>query len=166
MKNKLSIYLAGAMEKADKLGEEWREAVTPFLEDLGLEVLNPVLFEPHQLRGLQPKRLPEGYTHWHELRHAPEKYLQRRCRKYMHRIIHYDVTTVVQNADAVLVLWDEATSRGGGTHAELTYAHTNNIPVFCVEEFPMPTWPWACCTHITNTWAEMYGFLAQEFGDE
>jgi hypothetical protein len=166
MKKKLSIYLAGAMEKANKLGSEWREAVTPFLEDLGLEVLNPVLFEPEQLRGLQPKRLPEGYTHWHDLRHASDEHLRVRFKKYMRRIINYDINIVKSEADFILVLWDESAAKGAGTHAELTEAFLHNKPVYCVEYSPLPAWAYACCSHIRKNWDEMYKLLAQEFGDE
>lgn len=154
------------MEKAEKLGEEWRDAVTPFLEELDLEVLNPVLFEPEQLKGLQPKRLPEGYKHWHDLRNASEPHLRQRFKKYMHRIIKYDMNTVKNNTDFVLVYWDESCGQGAGTHAELTMAFLNNIPVYAVEVAQMPAWAYACCSHICSDWKGMYQLLSQEFGPE
>ena len=61
-KKKLTAYLAGALEAAADLGAGWRTEITPFLEEQGFEVLNPWEFEPFQLKGLQPNRLPEFYT--------------------------------------------------------------------------------------------------------
>lgn len=166
MKKKLSIYLAGGMEKAEGLGAEWREAVTPFLEDLGLRVLNPVEFEPEQLKGLFPKRLPEGYSHWHELRHAKEVHLIERFKKYMRRIVNYDMSVVKNESDFVLCLWNDSAASGAGTHAELTMAFLHNKPVYCLEINSLPAWAYACCSHIRSSWEDLYALLAQEFGDE
>ena len=75
------IYLVSGMEKEKNLGAGWREDITPKLEELGFEVLNPVLFEKDQLKGLHLNRLPESFkgrngdivrpTFWHQLKLAP-----------------------------------------------------------------------------------------------
>jgi hypothetical protein len=172
VRSKLSVYLAGAMENANKLGAGWRKDLTPFLESLDLTVLNPCEFEPHQLKGLQPNRLPEYYTdfegnqvkpkYWHELKNAKERHLYNRFLKYMRRIIHYDMRLVAK-VDYVVVLWDEATSKGAGTHAELTEAFLNNIPVYCVALTDIPAWCKACCTEIFLDFESLKEFLKEEF---
>lgn len=44
-KNRLNnqrVYLAGAMDRAPDRGNGWRDNITPFLEDLGVVVFNPI----------------------------------------------------------------------------------------------------------------------------
>nr|VFK64669.1 MAG: hypothetical protein BECKTUN1418D_GA0071000_12791 [Candidatus Kentron sp. TUN] len=132
-KEKLSVYLVGAIEAEKDLGAAWRDALTPFLEDLDLEVLDPVNSEPMQLKGSDIKRLPEHYTdlygekhkpkHWHELKNAAEPHLYARFIRHMRNIIKYDIDVVQNKSDFLICYWTETTSRGAGTHSELTYAH-------------------------------------------
>lgn len=172
-RKKLTVYLAGAMEAAVDLGAGWRDELTPFLHQLGLEVLNPCEFEPQQLKGLRPNRLPDYYTNlhgerikprfWHELKQASEPHLYRRFLKYMRRIIHYDIKVVENQVDYVVVYWDAATGKGAGTHAELTTAFLRNIPVYCVAACEMPAWAKACCSEIFLNFTDLKEFLKEEF---
>lgn len=170
---KLKVYLIGAMEAAPKLGAGWRNKLTPFLVELGLEVLNPVEFEPEQLKGLQPNRLPDSFItttgtkkvpkFWHDLKLAKEPRLYNRFLKYMRRIIHFDINVVQNEADYIICHWDEATGKGAGTHSELTTAFLRNIPVYCVKDGPMPAWAMACCTEIFDNFDDLKEFLKEEF---
>lgn len=36
------VYLAGAMDRVSDRGNGWRDEITPFLEDLGIAVFNPI----------------------------------------------------------------------------------------------------------------------------
>jgi len=175
-KNKLTTYLCGAMEAAKNLGAGWRAEITPFLEELGLEVLNPVEFEPHQLKGLQPNRLPEFYTdfhgnqvkpeYWHELKNAQEKHLYKRFLKYMRRIIQYDMRLVRNEVDFIIVLWDKNAAKGAGTHAEMTEGFLQNLPIYCVAKSDIPAWAKATCTEIFLSFDELRDFLKEEFDYE
>ena len=40
--NKQRVYLAGAMDRVPDRGSTWRDNITPFLEQLGIEVFNPI----------------------------------------------------------------------------------------------------------------------------
>ena len=171
---KLTCYLAGAMEAAENLGSGWRDKITPFLKTLNLDVLNPCEFEPQQLKGLRPNRLPDYFmdgtkkvylTHWHELKNASEPQLYNRFLKYMRRIINYDIGLVENNTDLVIVLWDKAASKGAGTHAELTAAFRHNIPVYCVATSDIPAWAKACCTDIFLTFEALQEKLKEDFGE-
>lgn len=172
-KKKLVVYLAGAMEQAEDLGAGWRTAITPFLEKLNLDILNPCEFEPLQLKGLQPNRLPEYFTningerikprHWHELKNAQESSLYNRFLKYMKRIIQYDIKMIRHQVDCVVVYWTKDTAKGAGTHAELTEAFLRNIPVYCVANTDVPAWTKACCTEIFLTFDDLKKFLIDEF---
>lgn len=39
---KQRVYLAGAIDRVSDRGKEWRDVITPFLQDLGLTVFNPL----------------------------------------------------------------------------------------------------------------------------
>lgn len=175
MKHQLTCYLASAMEAAKDLGSGWRSDITPFLKELDFEVLNPVLFEPKQLEGLHPSKLPSEITnkytgeiftptHWHQLKLAKEKPLFKRFLRYMRRIISYDIKVVTQKADIIICYWNRETQFGAGTHSELTYGFLTGKEIYCVEEAPMPGWAMACCTRIFPTFEELKVFLKEEFG--
>lgn len=168
MSKKLAIYLAGGMENDKNLGAGWRDKVTPSLLELGFAILNPCEFEPDQLKGLHTSRLPdklkteEGKNvkpkHWHHLKQAPRDssyYL--RFKKYMQRIIKYDLSIIKEEVDIVICYWTKATAKGAGTHSELTYAFINNIPVFVVLEpgTELPGWIHGCTTKIFDTFDEL-----------
>lgn len=40
--NKSRVYLAGAMDRVPDRGMTWRAAITPFFEEMGVEVFNPI----------------------------------------------------------------------------------------------------------------------------
>lgn len=176
MSRKLTVYLAGAMEASNDLGAGWRAELTPFLQKCGLTVLNPCEFEPEQLKGLRPGRLPDYFTdlhgnkvkpkHWHELKSASEPELYARFLKYMRRIIHYDAKIVSQESDYVICLWNEAAGKGAGTHSELTLAFIHGIPVYCVATCTMPAWAKGCCTDIFLTMDALRAKLRDEFDVE
>ena len=176
MKKKLSIYLAGGMEASNNLGADWREKITPVIENLGLEVLNPVKFEPAQLKGLRPRNLPDTVTgangkqikvsHWHDLKYATEPHFYKRFLTYMRRIIKYDIGIVCKEADYVVCYWNDTASKGAGTHGELTYSFMENKPVYCVATKEMPAWAKACCTEIFESFDRLNNFLADEFGED
>lgn len=175
MKNKLTIYLGGSIEMAKDLGVGWRESITPFLEDLGLEVLDPTLLEFGQFKGLRPKRLPDSLetrkgetispTYWHDLKHAKDERLQKRFLKYIRRIIKFDMGVVRNEADYLLCYWDNATARGAGTHAEITEAFLHNKPVYIVEKAELPAWIRGCATKVFSNFKDAQEFLSEEFED-
>lgn len=173
---KFSIYLGGAMEKAKDLGAHWRTELTPFLEGLGFEVLNPNLFEPRQLKNLKPNRLPEYLETrdnltikpkcWHDLKFAKDDRLFARFQKYMQRIIRFDLSLVRNETSYMIVLWDTPASQGAGTHAEITEAFMNNVPVYMVATTEVPAWLLGGITKLFNDFDELKGFLMDEFEKE
>lgn len=166
MREKPSVYLAGRMDHDVNKGHEWRDDMQPFLENLGFTVLNPYLFEPRQLMGLRPGRLPKEYKHWTQLRHSPNKDHQDRFVRYMRRIIKYDLDVIKNEVDIVVVKWDEGCRDGAGTHSELTLAWDLNIPVYCIEEYPMPNWARGCCEKVFKTIDEIKLFINEEYGQD
>jgi len=159
--DKPTVYLAGGMENSKNLGAGWRSELTPKLEALGIKVLNPVLFEQEQLKGLKIRMLPEKFIggdgklvrpkHWHQLKLAPRSsHLYKRFQRYMQNIIRYDIQVVQEYTDFVVCFWTHETSKGAGTHSELTTAFINNVPVYVVleEGVAFPGWAHGCTNEI------------------
>lgn len=177
---KLKIYLAGAMECAKDLGAGWRDKISKYLNDkYKVDIYNPVEFEPQQLEGLRPSRLPESFIsrdgktvkpkHWHEMKLAPRDSCHyRRNKKYGRRIIHYDMRTVAK-MDYLIVYWTKATADGAGTHSECTEAFLNNIPVYMVVEKGInpPGWAEWTTTEVfdNDNFDALYSFLEEELGN-
>ncbi len=161
---KPKIYLAGRMDFNVPFHARWRKEITPFLEKLGFDVLNPYDLEPLQLAGLRPGRLPDGYKHWYEFGDSDNPILQERFKRYMRKIIMYDIGVVKREADIIIVLWDKHCAHGAGTHSELTYALEAGKPVYCVKTAKkMPSWARACTEEIFNNFGELKAFLKKEF---
>ena len=177
MKKKLAVYLAGAIEKAADEGVGWRNEITPFLKELDLDVLDPCALEAEKLKNFQPNRLPEFIIHirtkekipcihWHQLKNADAEHLRKRFKKYMRRIIKYDIGVIRKSADYLIVYWDKNTGKGAGTHGEVTDSFLRGIPVYCVAEVDPPAWIVGCCEEIFFTFDDLKKFLQEEFGDE
>ena len=162
MRKKPIAYLAGRMS-GDAADLQWRKDLTPFLETLGWDVANPYDFEPHQLKGLKPGRLPDGYKHWYELKNATEPNLKARFLNYMRRIIKYDMNMIKSNVDYVVAHWTENCKTGAGTQSELTLAFDRGIPVYCVASAELPAWTVGCCERIFKDFDELRAFLQAEF---
>ena len=165
MKAKPKVYLAGRMS-SDPADKEWRDSLTPFLENLGFDVLNPYILEPLQLKGLRPKQLPDGIKHWYDLRKSDDKNHYSRFKRYIRAIIKYDIKLVINKADIVIVRWSPNCASGAGTHSEITYAFMNDKPVYLVEEHEMPTWTEGCIEEKFKTFDDLKSFFTKEFGSE
>jgi len=172
--NQPTVYLAGGMENAKNLGAGWRDTLTPRLEILGIKVLNPILFEQEQLKGLKIRMLPEKFRgidgkivrpkHWHQLKLAPRtSHLYKRFQRYMQNIIRYDIQIVTECTDFVVCHWTNETSKGAGTHSELTAAFMTNVPVYVVlkDGIAFPGWAHGCTTEIFSTFDELVDKLSK-----
>lgn len=172
---KQTIYTIGAMEKAENMGAGWRNRLTPFLEELGFEVLNPTEFEPEQLKGLQPNRLPESYTdlfgnkckptHWHHLKFASEPHLRKRFKKYMQHIVRYDMNIVKNVADIMVAYWDEFAGKGAGSHSEITHAFLYGKPIYMIATTEIPAWLTGIVTEIFLSEEDFKKFMSEEYGE-
>jgi hypothetical protein len=64
--NNQRVYLAGAMDRVADRGNGWRDNITPFLEDLGIIVFNPI--KKPTIVGQEDEK-----THKHKLKLKAEK---------------------------------------------------------------------------------------------
>jgi hypothetical protein len=179
MKDKLSIYLVGAIEMAKDSGLGWREEITPFLEELGLNVINPVLLENEQLKGCHLNTIPEYYedflgkrhktTQWHDLLQSRTdteegKVLYNRALKYMRKIIEFDCDIVNTKADIILCYWNEALKNGAGSQSELTLGYLKGIPIYTVATCRMAAWARGCSSTVELNWDAMKERLIKDYG--
>jgi hypothetical protein len=174
---RLKIYEAGGMENETNMGASWRDTLSAHLsEKYNVKIYNPVEFEPEQLEGLRPSRLPSEFTartgktikpkHWHDLKFAARtSTTYSRFKRYMRQIIHYDINLIETDVDYVICYWTEGASKGAGTHSELTAAFRKHIPVFTVVQkgVDFPGWLEGCSTRVFDSFEELYKFLEEEF---
>lgn len=149
------VYLAGAIEYSPDLGRGWRRELASFLSgDLGHRVYDPAEDERKSLTEEEQKNLrawkATDFVHF-----------QTAIRK----IIEWDLN-MVGRSDYIVCLMDEYAMKGGGTSAELTFAHRHNIPVYAVTALPVAGisgWILACCTRVFGSFEELRVFLKNHY---
>ncbi len=150
-------FLCGAMEYATDGGRAWRERMRLWLqESLNHRVYDPTveskrIFSAEELAGLATWKTTDV----------------ERFRRVMRVAITRDLDVMANQADYVICLWDEAATRGGGTHAELTAANRKGIPVYMVTEIPaeeISGWILACVDRLFGNFEELKSFLATTYG--
>ena len=150
-------YLSGAMEQAPEEGQEWRSEITDWLKcELGHRVLNPVLMSRETAKLENAK----NYRDW-KLDH-PEKF-----KSFIRKIIRSDINAVVSEADYLICLWDKFVIKGGGTHAEVTFAYWYKKPVYLInnlEAYPLSSWIEACSDYVFNDFKSLKKTLIDLYG--
>ena len=177
MDKKLKCYLAGAMEACKDLGAGWRATLTPLLEKLNIDVLDPFALECGKLKEFRPNSKLKPYDHWrtdetikphywHQLKNAPlGSRLRNRFTTYMNAIKQFDLDIVKNKCDMVIVLWDENAMKGAGTHAELEAAFSVNKPIYAVCKCDLPAWLASNITVEFKDFADLMVFLNEEYGE-
>lgn len=149
-------YLAGAIEKAPDNGAAWREEISQFLENrLGHSVFNPCREESHILT-------PEEFRNFRGWKSGNMP----RFREVMHKIIHTDLSTLLNKVDYIICLWDEHVQGGGGTQGELTMAFWHKIPVYLVTDIPVSeisSWILGCTTELFSDFESLKTFLLDKY---
>ena len=59
----------------------------------------------------------------------PEKF-----KLFIQKIIRSDINAVISEADYLICLWDKFVIKGGGTHAEVTFAYWYKKPVYLISK--------------------------------
>ncbi len=149
------VYLAGAIEYAPDQGRGWRREIAPFLrERLGHRVYDPAEDERKSLTEEERRNLRAWKTS--DLA---------RFRKALRKVIAFDLE-VVSKADYIVCLWDEYALKGGGTSAEVTFAHRRGIPVYLVgpEDLSgVSGWILACCEEAFPGFDQLKSFLESRY---
>lgn len=154
-----SIYLSGGMQFADGLGTGWRKLTSARLKEM-------------QYYPIDIARMDEEYTkRYGQLYFMSDRknHLQYKS-NFRRHFIHADVQLVINDSDALIVLYDESVRRGAGTTSEVHEAYKNDIPVFLVSAYEdwhneVPGWMQAETTKIFSSFEELYSYLdALPFG--
>lgn len=143
MSNKLygsRVYLAGPMDRVKDGGIEWREDLTPFLQDLGIIVLDPckkptsLAYEGKEQREIRRKLL--------------RNYKFNECAKQMKEIRRVDLR-MVDVSDFLITYWDMDVHICG-TLEEVFWANREKKPVLvmCKQgKKEMPHWMFGVLPH-------------------
>jgi hypothetical protein len=147
-----TVYLAGAIEHAPDNGAGWRRELGAWIrETLGHDVLDPSEHDFQQLTDEERARFREWKLS-DPARFAP----------LIHRIIDHDLRLLVERTDYVVVRWCGDTTRGGGTHGELTVCRLLGIPVYLkldVARAEVSSWILGCADETFEDWDALRAFL-------
>jgi hypothetical protein len=150
-----NIYLSGGMQFAENEGADWRRDVSKWLKETGYFPLDICA-------------LDQAYAakYGHFLRNInKDDYLQRKSNIRKH-FIETDLNLVVNDSDALFVLYDESVRRGAGTISECQIAFSNDIPVFVISawedwENEVPGWLQALSTKIFTSFTSLEIYMKQ-----
>jgi hypothetical protein len=150
---RVTAYLSGGMQYADRRGAGWRHVMGAWLrEELGHVSIDPVERSNRLMRSM---------------RKAGARLTGKRRRggdwsAFFRRVVDVDSRLVAEKADYVICLWDQSARRGAGTQGELTLARRHRIPVYLVSRTPLerlPGWIQGCTTRQFGSWRDLRSFL-------
>ena len=149
-------YLSGPIENARDDGAGWRNNITTWLDEkLSHRVFDPVLETKSIIQEIDS-------NDFRMLKITdPIEY-----KKIIRKIIKLDLNALVDKADYLIVNWDRAVFRGGGTHGEVTMAYWLNKPVYMVNSLPMEdvsSWIFSCTDFVFDNFEELKEKLEQTY---
>ena len=149
-------YLSGPIENAHNDGAGWRNNITTWLgEKLAHSVFDPVLETKSIIQKIDSNDFRMMKSN------DPIEY-----KKIIREIIKLDLNALVDEADYLIVNWDKAVFRGGGTHGEVTMAYWLNKPVYMVNSLPMEdvsSWIFSCTDFVSDNFEELKEKLEQTY---
>lgn len=151
-----NVYLSGGMEHAENDGAGWRKFCSKVLRDMK--------YFPIDITALDTEYKKENGD-LYNLSKDPEHILERKANIRKH-FIYTDLQLVMNDSDAVVVLYDESVRRGAGTISECQVAFLHDIPVFLVSMWEnwcdeVPGWLVALTTKIFTDFDKLYAYLDQ-----
>jgi hypothetical protein len=150
--NRHSCYCVGPMDSNREGGKIWRKDITPFLEDMGVVVLNPYEKPLQDTDGSE-----DDENHLAVVKALAEKRYDD-VTKLMKVVRHIDLR-MVDRADFIIVNMDW-TKRPCGTIREILEADRSRKPIIFHLEQPkneQPPWMFAETDH--NLWFESWSEL-------
>lgn len=152
------IYLSGGMEKTssdDPLGAKWRIVVS--------ERLKKMNFIPLDITAMDKAYTKEHGDLFYSFGSSVENLVQMKSNVRKH-FVHADLRLIVNNSDALILLYDESVRRGAGTISESQVAFNHDVPIFIVNKFgtlaELPGWLTALSTKIFSSFDELYDYLS------
>jgi nucleoside 2-deoxyribosyltransferase len=148
------VYLAGAMDRVVDRGNGWRDDITPFLENLGVIVFNPI--KKPTIIGQEDER-----THRYKIKLKAEQNYDELSQ--LMKVIRSVDLRLVDISDFLIVNLD-LDVHPCGTYEELFLANRSKKPVVIhIEQGKnkTPDWLFGTIPHqmIFSTWAEVKTYL-------
>lgn len=155
-------YLCGAMDRVADHGVQWREELTPFLENLGVEINNPA-DKPPGLGAIETGDFRE------QRRLAKERGDWDAVEDMMDPIVHVDLR-MVDTSDFIIVNID-MDQHPSGTFAEMTMAALQRKPIIvhcAAGKKYVPDWWFGHAKHqmFFSTWDEVKSYLNHVNSDD
>jgi nucleoside 2-deoxyribosyltransferase len=152
--NAQRVYLAGAMDRVPDRGNTWRDNITPFLEDLGIVVFNPI--KKPSIEGKEDEE-----THRYKLELKKNSNFDE-LSKIMKMIRSVDLR-LVDISDFLIVNLDIEV-HPCGTYEEIFLANRSKKPVIIhIEQGKShtPDWLFGTVPHqmIFSSWEEVKNYL-------
>lgn len=149
-----SIYLSGGMQHAKDLGAGWRLKCAKELRKMGYYPLDITALDIAYTKAHGELYIPDGNTND----------LQRRSDIRRH-FIHSDLQLILNDSDALIVLYDESARLGAGTISECQYAYEHNIPIFIVSAYEdwrkeVPGWLYGLSSKVFTNFTDLYIYLS------
>lgn len=148
------VYLAGAMDRVLDRGNGWRDNITPFLEDLGVVVFNPIK---------KPTTLgkEDSETHQHKLKLKYDKKYDELSE--LMKVIRSVDLRLVDISDFLIVNLD-LDVHPCGTYEEIFLANREKKPIIIhmvQGKQSAPDWLFGTVPHemIFSTWDEIKNYL-------
>jgi len=141
------------MQFAESLGSGWRSAASERLKEM-------------QYFPIDIADLDKEYTKQHgQLYYILDvkNHLQYKSNFRKH-FVYTDLQLVLQDSDALIVLYDESARRGAGTISECQYAFNHDIPIFLLSPYPewhteVPGWLQSLTTKIFTSFDDLFVYL-------
>jgi len=159
MNNRLQnqrVYLAGAMDRVADRGNGWRDSITPFLEDLGVVVFNPI--KKPTIIGQE-----DEITHKYKIKLKLEKKYDELAR--LMKVIRSVDLRLVDISDFLIVNLD-LDIHPCGTYEEIFWANRQKKPIIVhmvQGKQAAPDWLFGTIPHemIFSSWDSIKEYLIQ-----
>ena len=147
-------YLSGPIDFVSDHGTEWRDAITPFLEEKGVKVLNPLR---HSFLGSD--KIPEKRIKMDKLL-KEEKFVE--LHQEMKELVHFDLRSV--DLASFLIVNYDSTVHMCGTYEEIFKCNLQVKPVLLVHKKPrteLSSWIYGRFPpeHFFASWDELKNYL-------
>jgi nucleoside 2-deoxyribosyltransferase len=159
MNNRLNnqrVYLAGAMDRVADRGNGWRDNITPFLEDLGIVVFNPI--KKPTIIGQEDEK-----THRYKIKLKNEKNYDELSQ--LMKVIRSVDLRLVDISDFLIVNLD-LDIHPCGTYEEIFWANRQKKPIvvhMVQGKRSAPDWLFGTIPHemIFSSWNDIKTYLLQ-----
>jgi len=150
-----NIYLSGGMQFAEDLGAGWRYATSNHLRDMG--------YYPLDITELDVAYTEQYGELYRSFGSDPEHHLQMKSNIRKH-FVFTDLELIINDSDAMIVLYDESARLGAGTISECQIAFNHDLPIFIVTPYEdwfkeVPGWLQALSTKIFTNFQDLYEYL-------